>query len=125
MGGVIISGYSLCIPSIYINKVGENGIDLLGPKFSCYIVDNGPLSVEVIRIETADDIAGGKTYTFIHGVIYTMIRLAHEFCKARLISLEDIDGPIGGSTVYNNVLDVGVVLGPDTFNAVFNEIPVV
>ena len=67
------------------------------------------LRVKIIGIDHADDIAGGQSNAFVHGVVDTAVGLRDNFGDVWEF-LDDVQGMVLAIAVYDNVLHIRVVL---------------
>lgn len=75
-------------------------------------------TVEVVpAVEELDEVSGGKSKAFVHGIVKALVGLRHPFQPGHegCVFANDGDSSIGGGAVHNDVLDVWPGLLPDAF----------
>ncbi len=75
------------------------------------IADGGQRAggIQIVRIEPAENFAGGLRKTLVDGVRLTAIRSGNP-AKARVVFFEYIDGAVGRAAVHHQVLKIGIIL---------------
>ena len=79
----------------------------------------GVVFVEAVAgIEEAEVIAGGKSDAFVHGVVQSLVRFAHDAGDAVFVPVDDGECAVFGRTVHNDVFHVVVGLRDNALNRV-------
>ena len=79
---------------------------------------------EIVRIQDADEVALRHPDAFVDGIVQTLVLFAHPAHPAaepRLIRFDQVDRPVGGKSVDYDILIVGVGLGQNAFERVFQR----
>jgi hypothetical protein len=72
---------------------------------------NGPRQIEIVGIQIRENLPSGHSDPFVYRGVHARIRLAQPMKRDdRSEASENIDGAIGGLTVNDDVLDVGICL---------------
>ena len=72
----------------------------------------------VAGIEEAEVIAGGKADTFVHGVVQSLVRFAHDAGDAVAVTVDNGERAVFGRAVHKDVFYVVVGLRDNALNRV-------
>ena len=67
--------------------------------------DDLRIRVGIVGVEDADDLTLGAGHPAVHGVIESTVRPAGDLCDSSLVRLEDVEGAIRGTAIYDVVIE--------------------
>lgn len=109
------------IHPIDVNDIAINRIALTLTKQIYYVTNDAGMGVKIVGVQNTDNVAGGHTDAFIHGIVQTVITLGNKPAYPIAVRSDNVYCSIRRTAIYDDVLDVIVGLTDDRIDTVADK----